>query len=147
MAFNFNVKYNSGQDFAPGGDDNFDKDFDDYDKDLDDLWTTDGNETDRTISTTPIRELLPQDIAVYDSRNESVILSKTNALHRSLYFCEQIVDACFQVSNYIPDLSTDQNAQFWRKDVSCFISGHPCQTDQFESKFCEGDSIDIREYR
>lgn len=87
--------------------------------DLTDLWTR-HNQVYPTIPPTPIVELQPQAIAVYDSRNQSVILSKTNDLHKSLYLCDRIVDACFKVANYVPDLSRDQNASFWIKDVSLF---------------------------
>lgn len=107
MAFNFNVDINSAKATRNS----------DFYEDMNDLWT-DGNEINRTIPSTQIKELQPQDIAAYDNRNESVILSKTNALHQSLYFCDKIVDACFKVSNYIPDLSTDLNASFWLKEAS-----------------------------
>lgn len=67
---------------------------------------------------TPLAALNPQDIAEYDSKNESVILSQTNALHKTLYFCNKIVDACFKVGDFVPDLSVDQNTVFWMNSVS-----------------------------
>lgn len=87
-------------------------------QDLQLVWSRLKSETSSTNSSIRITESNPEHIAKHDSRNESVIQSETKALQKSLQFCDKIVDACFKISNYVPDLSVEKNSAFWLNGVS-----------------------------
>ncbi|CAF1080857.1 unnamed protein product [Adineta steineri] len=66
---------------------------------------------------TELAEISPNDMIAYDMKNEQLIHDQTDALETSMIFCEQIVTAAYKVTEYVPDLSNNQYAAFWKEQV------------------------------
>jgi hypothetical protein len=71
-----------------------------------------------TYTGSELAELSANDMITYDMQNEQLMHDQTDALQTSLIFCERIVMAAYQVAEYVPDLSNNQYATFWKEQVS-----------------------------
>ncbi|CAF1501103.1 unnamed protein product [Didymodactylos carnosus] len=64
-----------------------------------------------------LAEISPNDMIIYDIKNEQLVHDQTVALQTSMIFCEQIVMAAYKVAEYVLDLSNSKYAVFWKEQV------------------------------
>ncbi|CAF5112846.1 unnamed protein product, partial [Rotaria sp. Silwood1] len=67
-------------------------------------------------SGTELALMTPDQMVIYDLNNQELVHSDTDALLDSLDACEKIVVAAYTVANYVPDLSNNEYATFWKND-------------------------------
>lgn len=84
----------------------------------DELDQLDGNNTITPgLTGAQLVEFDPAEVATYDSQHEHAIFRSTDALKKSLVFCEKVVIAAYNVADYVPNLRNDQHAKFWKEEV------------------------------
>ena len=65
-----------------------------------------------------LAEISPNDMIIYDMKNEQLLHDHTYALQTSMSICEHIAVAAYKVAEYVPDLHDNKYAEFWKEQVS-----------------------------
>ncbi|XP_054152704.1 uncharacterized protein LOC128951481 [Oppia nitens] len=62
-------------------------------------------------------DLSPEQMAAYESEYELAIEKQTLLFGQQLQQCEVIVDAVYQVADYVPEFKTKEQSDFWKNIV------------------------------
>ena len=76
------------------------------------------NTMNNTETSLAVATMTPDQMVTYDLNTQELVHADTELLKESLKFCQHVVVAAYTVADYVPNLSNNQHAEFWREKVS-----------------------------
>lgn len=77
------------------------------------------NTMNNTVTALAVATMTPDQMVTYDLNTQELVHADTELLKDSLEFCQHVVVAAYTVADYVPNLSNNQHAEFWKEKVSC----------------------------